>query len=708
MTLEQIAILLILAVTVVLFIWGPWRHDMVALASLLACVFTGLIEPVDAFTGFGHPAVVTVACVLILSRGLQNTGAMDALAQKVVPKRGGITLAIAALTALGAGMSGFMNNVGAMALLMPVATDLADRYELPPGKVLMPLSFGTILGGMTTLIGTPPNLIVSGFRASAGAGSYGMFDFTPVGVVVALVGIVFVSLIGWRLVPARTQAGAASFDTGTYLTEALVGEKSAAVGKSLAELVKMIGDEDAQVIGLVHNNARVSTAMPGLRVRTGDILVIESEPESLSAVLSNLGLTLAAAPEADEKEKEKAPDKKQQKEDGAEASADDKDAGRNGGESEAVQEPGSAGNRSQEEALIKQAAELAGGRKEADAGDMAIPPELVRTEESAGSPEPDTGSENLEAASSGKKEQTKEESDERQEKEKRARAREDLVLRELVVMPDSFLIGRSAENLRLAGRYEINLLALSRKGRRSVKRLRSTPLMAGDALLMMGTEANLRNFANEQHCVPLAQRDISIPNKEKAYVALVAMALAVAGAAFGLLPAAISFATCALAFMALKVVPLRNVYEAIDGSVIVLLGALIAVAGVMESTGAADVVAKSMLDNIARGNPVIALVLILVVTMTLSDFMNNAATAAVMCAIALSAAGQLDVNPDSFLMAVAIGASCAFLTPVGHQNNTLILGPGGFNFGDYWPMGLPMEVLVVAVAVPMLLWVWPL
>ncbi|WP_226666763.1 SLC13 family permease [Microbulbifer aggregans] len=659
MTLDQIAILLILAVTIGLFIWGPWRHDLVALASLLACVFAGLIKPSEAFSGFGHPAVVTVAAVLIISRGLQNTGAMDALAQKVVPKRGGVTLAIGALTALGAGMSGFMNNVGAMALLMPVATDLADRYSLPPGKVLMPLSFGTILGGMTTLIGTPPNLIVSGFRASAGAGSYGMFDFTPVGVVVAIVGILFVALIGWRLVPARTQAGAATFDTGTYLTEALVKEKSAAIGKTLAELVRMIGEEDAQIIGLVYKNARVSTAMPGLRVRAGDILIIEAEPESLSAVLSNLGLTLAADPENGEDKEEK--------------NGDNEDKRKDKPVEEAVPSEGLVS--AQVEAAENSLAQLG------DSGESAEPKEEKRSEKREEKKEPE---------------------------EKRGRDRQEMVLRELVVMPDSFLVGRTAENLRLAGRYEINLLALSRQGRRSVKRLRSTPLLAGDALLMIGTEENLNSFAVEQHCVPLAQRDISIPNKEKAYVALVAMGLAVAGAAFGLLPAAISFATCALAFMVMKVIPLRNVYESIDGSVIVLLGALIAVAGVMDSTGAADVVAKSMLEYIAQGNPVVALVLILVVTMTLSDFMNNAATAAVMCAIAISAAAQLQVNPDSFLMAVAIGASCAFLTPVGHQNNTLILGPGGFKFGDYWPMGLPMELLVIAVAVPMLLWIWPL
>ena len=647
MTVAQLSILIILAITVVLFIWGSWRHDMVALASLLACVFTGLIEPRDAFTGFGHPAVVTVACVLILSHGLQSTGALDALAQRLIPRSGSTVLAIGALTGVGALLSGFMNNVGAMALLMPVAADVADKHHLPPGKVLMPLSFGTILGGMTTLIGTPPNLIVSGFRATAGAGSYGMFDFTPVGLVVAVVGVLFVCLIGWRLVPERGQAGAATFETGTYLTEALVSEKSGAAGKTVWEIARMLGEEEAQVVGIVRNDARVAPARAGQRVHSGDILVIEAEPEALSAAISSLGLKLAGDPTNGDEEKE--------------ASAKEE----------------------------KKRAKT----KEKPAPDGSADVESQSAEDAEG-----------EAAEKEKKEKEKRSKD----KEKSSSDREDVQLRELVVMPDSSLIGRTIQYLHLPSHYEINLLALSRQGRRTVRRLRSTPLLAGDALLMMGTDDNLNTFAADKGCVPLAFRDITIPNKEKAAVALIAMALAVAGAAFGLLPAAISFATCVLAFMALKVVPLRGIYEAIDGSVIVLLGALIAVAETMETTGAADLVAQGMLNTLAQGDPVIALVLMLVITMTLSDFMNNAATAAVMCSIGLSAAAQLQVNPDSFLMAVAIGASCAFLTPVGHQNNTLILGPGGFHFGDYWRMGLPLEILVVLVSVPMLLWVWPL
>jgi di/tricarboxylate transporter len=611
MTQDQILIFSILAATVAMFLWGRWRHDMVAAGALLACVLAGLVPGAAAFAGFGHPAVITVACVLVLSRSLQNSGAVDVLAQHVMPAAAGPTLAIAALTALAAVLSAFMNNVGAMALLMPVAMQIAGRLQLPPGRVLMPLAFGSILGGMTTLIGTPPNLIVSGFREKTGAGSFAMFDFTPVGLAVAAAGVLFVALIGWRLVPARQGADSESFDTGTYLTEARVGEDSKAAGKTLHEIEQQLDEADAQIVGLVRNAYRVSAPGPQHRLQAGDILVIEAEPESLATVLSGLGLKL----EEDVRAKS------------ADAARDD---GRSaGGKNDAENEPPAA-----------------------DTGENA--------------------------------------------------------LLELAVRPDSDLIGRTASDILLRTRYHINLLALSHQGRRSVRRLRSTPIEAGDVLLMQGAPEALSSFAAEYRCVPLAKRAIRIPDRRQAFMAMAVMAAAVGGAAFGLLPAAISFAAGVLVCMAARVIPLRSVYEAVDWPVIVLLGALIPVAGAMASSGAADLIARLLLDGIAQGNAVLALALILIVTMTLSDFMNNAATAAVMCPIAISAAAGLGVSADPFLMAVAIGASCAFLTPIGHQNNTLILGPGGLRFGDYWRLGLPLEILVIAVSIPLLPAIWPL
>jgi di/tricarboxylate transporter len=262
--------------------------------------------------------------------------------------------------------------------------------------------------------------------------------------------------------------------------------------------------------------------------------------------------------------------------------------------------------------------------------------------------------------------------------------------------------------MRLRARYGLNLLAVSRQGRRSKSRLRTLRIAPGDVLLMQGSPDALGEFASDAGCVPLAERELRIPDTRMALIATVIMAGAVGGAAFGLLPAAISFAMGVLASMALRTVPPRKVYDAIDWPVVVLLGALIPVAGAMETTGTADLIARVLLETVAQGNPVVGLTLVLVVTMFLSDLMNNAATAAVMCPIAIGTAAALGVSADSFLMAVAIGASCAFLTPIGHQNNTLILGPGGFGFGDYWRLGVPLEILVVAVSVPLLLVVWPL
>jgi len=281
-------------------------------------------------------------------------------------------------------------------------------------------------------------------------------------------------------------------------------------------------------------------------------------------------------------------------------------------------------------------------------------------------------------------------------------------IQEHVVLPLSPLIARTASSIGLRSRLGLNLLAISRQGKRSVERLRNTKLQAGDVLLLQGELETLSGFEKDYRTAPLAPRSIPMHDRKRAWIAGIVMALAVAVSATGLLPAPVAFATGMFLFMVLKVTPPRKVYEAVDWSVIVLLGALIPVALALESTGAADKLAQGLVVKVARGHPILSLGLILVLTMTLSDFMNNAATAAMMCPVALSVAAELGANPDAFLMAVGIGASCAFLTPIGHQNNTLILGPGGFRFGDYWRLGLPMEILVIAVGLPMILWIWPL
>jgi di/tricarboxylate transporter len=618
MSADQMLIALVLVVTMGLFLWGRFRHDVVALAALMACVVAGLVPAEEAFAGFGHPAVITVACVLILSRGLQNTGAVDWLARGVLPRDAGRLPSMTALMALGAALSGFMNNVGAMALLMPIAVQLADRLELTHGQVLMPLAFGTILGGMTTLIGTPPNLIVSGFRAEAGLGQFAIFDFAPVGLAVAAAGVLLVALVGWRLVPARKSATDAGFDTGAYFTELRVPEASKAVGLTLRAFEREIEDSDVQIVGLIRNDVYLTAPHGGRHIRADDILVLQAEVDALAEALSVFDIKLEQSifePDGDED-----------------------------GDGE--------------------------GNAEAAA---AAPDEDDDDDDSPG-----------------------------------ARSSSDIVLRELAVLPGASIVGRSAREMHLRARYGLNLLAVAREGHPPRSGLRNVTLNSGDLLLVEGPADAVAEFVNDTGCVPLGARELRIPDRRMGLVAGAIMLGAIALVTLGALPAAAAFALGVLASMVTGTVPLRQVYTSVDWPVIVLLAALIPVAGAMQSTGAAELLARFLVDTVARGNAVAALVVVLVTTMFLSDVMNNAATAAVLCPVALGISAALGVNPDSFLMAVAIGASCAFLTPIGHQNNTLILGPGGFRFGDYWKLGLPLEILVVATSVPLLLLVWPL
>jgi len=614
MTTDQLSIFCILVATMGLFLWGRFRHDVVALAALMACVIAGLIPAADAFLGFGHPAVITVACVLILSQGLQNTGAVDWLARSVLPRDAGRVTSMVALMGLGAVLSGFMNNVGAMALLMPIAVQLADRLDLTPGQVLMPLAFGTILGGMTTLIGTPPNLIVSGFRAEAGLSHFAIFDFAPVGAAVAIVGVLFVAAIGWTLVPVRKSVMADGFDTGAYFTELRVPESSMAVGLTLRAFEREIENSDVQIVGLVRNDVRLTAPHGGRRIRADDVLVLEADVDALAEALSVFDIKL-------------------------------------------------------EQSIVA--------------------PDQVD----------DSGAVDVQVDAQG---------DADGEEDNEQNSKSDIVLREVAVLPGSSIVGRSAQEMHLRARYGLNLLAVSREGHTPRFGLRKIKLNSGDLLLVQGPVGAVTEFINDTGCVPLSTRELRIPDKRMAIIATAIMLGAIALVTLGLLPAAAAFALGVLASMVLRTVPLQQVYTSIDWPVIVLLAALIPVAGAMQSTGAAEMLAQFLVDTVAQGNAVAALVVVLVTTMFLSDVMNNAATAAVLCPIALGISSTLGVNPDSFLMAVAIGASCAFLTPIGHQNNTLILGPGGFRFGDYWKLGLPLEVIVVVVSVPLLLLVWPL
>ena len=516
-----------------------------------------------------------------------------------------------------------MNNVGTLALLMPVAVQTAKRQKIPPGKILMPVAFGSILGGMTTLIGTPSNLIVSSFRAAARGHGFAMFDFTPVGLAAAAGGVIFIMLFGHWLVPDRQQSDAGSFDIGTYLTEVRASSGSKSVGMTLRQIDKVLEGADAQVIGLIRGELSIPAPSLFYIIREGDILVIEAEPKGLATVLSTLELKLEEGIPAPRK---------------ADVSSEDPPA-----------EPLAAPRTVGAETVVS-----------ADTGSSA---RGVRSNE--------------------------------------------ILLMEFVVLPRSQLVQRTASIIRLRTRFGVNMLAISHQGRRSISRLRNIPFEVGDVLLLQGTAENLYEFGTQFDCAPLAERPLHIPDRRLAAIAGVIMAAAVSGAALGPLPAAISFSAGVVAMMAFGVISPRNVYGTVDWPVVVLLGALLPVAGALGTTGAAGLIAKLIVSKIAADNATLTLCLVLVSTTVLTNFMNNAATAAVMSPIAIDLASRLGVSSDPLLMAVAVGASCAFLTPIGHQNNALILGPGGFRFGDYWRLGLPLQLIVFVIAVPVILMVWP-
>lgn len=607
MSAAQWTLAAILVVTLVLFVWGRWRYDVVALLTLFASVMAGLVAPEQAFLGFGHPATVTVAAVLVLSRALTVSGAIDGIARVVQPTARQASLHIGVLSGVGAALSGFMNNVGALALLMPVATETAAGAKRSPRAVLMPLAFATLLGGLITVIGTPPNILIALFREERFGQAFGMFDFTPVGGLVAVAGILFIALAGWRLIPrVRETAGTAQelFEIEPYLIEVQVGNDSKAVGKPFEEIDAAIGDLDVAVVGLIRRGRRHPVPPKTEPMAPGDVLILEAEPGDLDKFVAVFKFEIPGAPETQEKKKE--------------------------------------------------------GKKDKDDGDA-----------------------------------------------KKLLDPDDKTIAEVVIRTGSRLEGRTVEQVGFATRYGVTLLGVSRQGRSHRGRLRQFRFQVGDVLLLHGHAEELPEVAGRLGCLPLAQRDVAFGKRHQALPAITIFGAAVAAAALGLVPLPVAFGIAVLAVVLANILPVRQLYEDIDWPVIVLLGALIPVGGAMTTTGMARVVAEA-LSTVLAGAPVFAvLALLMLVTAALSNVLNNAATAVVMAPIAVDMAAHLDANPDPFLMAVAVAASCAFLTPIGHQNNALVMGPGGYAFGDYWPLGLPLTAGVIALAVPAILFFWP-
>jgi len=590
MTTEQLVLFGLLSLVFAFLIWGRWRYDLVAFVALLIALLTGIVPKEQAFSGFGHPATVIIALVLIISRGLSNSGVIELLARYFINSTRRLASHVSIMAALAAGLSAVMNNVAALALLMPLDLQAAKKAARNPSLSLMPLSFASILGGMITLIGTPPNIVVAEFRGAALGAPYKMFDFAPVGIACAAVGVAYVALIGWRLLPADRQAADSTkdlFDLADYIVEVRVPAGSSVIGQRVRDLDALAEKSDVEIMGLIRDGERLPGFARVAEIRAGDLLVIEANPGSLEEALGILNLEYI-------------------------------------GKGEGILE------------------------------------------------------------------------------------NDDLALTEVVVPESSRLAGRSAMMLRLLYRYRVVLVGVSRQGKRFRDNVRKLILEPGDVLLLLGPDDRLADVTGELGLLPLADRGQRVIQRDKVWLAVGVFIAAIAAASFGVVYLPIALGCVAGLYVALNIVPIRDVYDSVEWPVIVLLGAMIPIGGALQDTGGTALIASSIVNLSAGYSPVVVLVLLVVVTMTLSDLMNNTATAVIAAPISIEIASRLSVNPDPFLMGVAVAASCAFLTPIGHKNNTLIMGPGGYRFGDYWRMGLPLEILIVVVSVPTILIVWPI
>ncbi len=590
---DQNILFILLFFVFVFLIWGRWRYDLVAFSALLVAVVSGVVPVSEAFSGFGHPAVVVVALVLIVSRGLTNSGAIELLSHYLLDASRKLRTHIGVMAGFAAVLSAAMNNVAALALLMPLDMQAALKAKRSPALTLMPLSFATILGGMITLIGTPPNIVIAEYRGSVMGEPYRMFDFAPVGLAVAIVGVAYVALIGWRLIPvARGQHNMAKelFELGDYVAEVKVPEESAATGQQVRDLDEITREHDVEIIGLVRRGKRQPGMARRVEIRKNDVLVLKAAPDGIEGFVGALGLKYAR-------------------------------------------------------------------RNNMEGGVFTI---------------------------------------------------DDASLLEVVVPEGARIEERSAHSLRLMYRQGVTLLGVSRQGKQISQRVQELEIKAGDILLLLGSSEQLEDIANWLGCLPLAQRGLQVTQRKKAGLAVLIFGAAVLLASIGVLYLPIALGIAVVLMVLTGIIPVRHLYQSVEWSVIVLLGSMIPIGVALEGSGGTELIASGVVNAASGLPPAAVLVILMVITMTLSDVMNNVATAVIAAPIAVNIANTLGVNPDPFLMSVAVAASCAFLTPIGHKNNTLIMGPGGYRFSDYWRMGLPLEILVVAIGVPMILWVWPL
>ena len=632
MTIDQITIFFIIILTFALFVGGKWRYDIVSIISLctlyIADMLLGgeksslIINTSNIFSGFGHPAVITVAAVLIISRALYNSGVVDLISRKIAPFSNNQATHISSLSGVAAICSAIMNNVGALALMLPVALKTAAKQKRSPSIILMPLAFASILGGMITMIGTPPNIIIANFRHSFqmmlkaeainnslspsanylairninaeefNPSAFGMFDFSPVGILIAGIGVLFIALIGWRLIPKESYKKpeeGSLFSIDEYITEIRIPENCKLIGLKVGDIEKFT-DDRLSIFGSIDDNGKIQSIRRNKIIQENDRFLIKSDPIELKLMMDEYTIR-----------------------------------------------------------FTKKMRERIDRLKDANTA-----------------------------------------------------------FKEVLITPGSALEGKDRTYLRRRSSNSLILMAIARQSKPIRMRLGKVKFRIGDVLLLQGNEENIKNNINLLGLLPLEQREMQIGVFSKVGSSLLIFFAAISLSILGILPTTLAFIVAILLYIFMGILPISELYQEIDWPIIVLLGAMIPVSNALQTTGSSELLA-TFLVGVTEGLPVwFILSIIMIITMCLSDIVNNAATALIMAPISASIAISLGVNIDPFLMAVAVGASCAFLTPIGHQCNAIILGPGGYKFSDYWRMGLPLEILIVIIGTPLIIYFWPL
>ena len=582
----------LLSITIIsllcMFIWSKFRYDALAAGALVILIVLGVIPANQAFDGFAHPAVITVALVLIISQGLKNSGLTGLVGKLIGGKSFTKFQFLISLLFIAAILSSFINNIGALAILLPITLNICQKMNWHPSRFLMPLAFACILGGMNTTIGTPPNIIISEYKSTISDSGFNFFDFSYVGLAVTVLSIFFIALIGNKFIQLRddSTAGSSLIDLKGYLFEVEVNEESSAIGMTLSAFKKEAG-EDTEVLGIVNENGGVKKVKNNLRIKAGQILVIKTPPDDISSILSVF--------------------------------------------------------------------------------DFSIPKELHSFDD------------------------------------------DDLEEIEAMIAPGSRLIGRKYDFFLKLAYEELNLLGLWRKGSRYRTRLTRETFKAGDVLLLGVRDLDEEDVTNKiKHLglMPLMQRELqTIPSRSRLLKGIIFFLISILLVTLNILPTAAAFLLCVLGFARIRIID-SNFYREVDWPIIIMLAAMIPIGTALQSTGLSDVISLNISRIAADMSLFWLLFLILIITMATTDIINNAATAVIMAPISAGIGIQLGYDVEPFLMVVAVGASCAFLTPIGHQCNTVVMGPGNYKFTDYWRLGLPLDILIIVISIPMILFVW--